>query len=109
MENASCQYVFDEVKRTIEMQKKGYGWEFLLLGANMDAVSMAGRFGIVLDRAVTFENDSQDVATNYRVEEEALSFMRSASIMSEIDGTWKNETERDFKSGGHGKIVYNSA
>ncbi len=103
MENASRQYGFDEVKRMIERQKKGYGWEFLFLGANMDAVSMAGRFGIAPDRAVTFENDSQGVAVNYRVVEETLSFMRSAPVMSEMDGTWKNEIEQDFRSRGHGK------
>ena len=58
MENASRQYTYEKVKQMIERQKERNGWEFLFLGANMDAVEVAGRFGIDNRRAVTYENDS---------------------------------------------------
>ena len=70
--------------------------EFLFLGANMDAVSEAKKFGIDEDRSVTYENDSVGVAMNYRVVEEAICCMRSAPRMSDVDGSWKQKIEEDF-------------
>ena len=55
MENASRAYSYEKVRRMIERQKEKYHWEFLFLGANIDAVSVAGKFGIRADRAVTYE------------------------------------------------------
>lgn len=100
LENASREYNYQEVRRKIQKQKEKYGWEFLFLGANMDAVAEARKFGINEDRSVTFENDSRGVAVNYRVVEETISCMRAAPSMSQVDGSWKKEIEEDFRSRG---------
>lgn len=100
LENASREYTYETVRRQIESHKSQYGWEFLFLGANMDAVSEAKKFGISEDRSVTFENDSEGVAVNYRAVEQALGSMREAACMAEIDGSWKDEIEKDFKRRG---------
>lgn len=100
MENASQEYNYDMIRRKIDEKKEKWGWEFLFLGANMDAVAEAKKFGIDEDRSVTFENDSQGVAMNYRVLEQTISCMRSAPRMAEVDGSWKQEIEADFKGRG---------
>ncbi|MBR4413655.1 MAG: VWA domain-containing protein [Lachnospiraceae bacterium] len=63
MENSSHQYTYDKVKKLVEKQKETYGWEFLFLGANIDAIDVAGRFGIGADRAVNYECD--DIGTRH--------------------------------------------
>ena len=77
MENASHCYSSDEVKAMVEKQKNKYGWEFLFLGANIDAVETAGRFGIAEDRAVNFVNDPMGQALNYAEVSEAVRTVRS--------------------------------
>ena len=97
MENASRFYSSDRVKQMIERQKAKYGWEFLFLGANMDTVKEAARFGIGADRAVRFENDAQGVAVNYHVVSETVCRMRQAACPASIGAEWKEEIEADFK------------
>ena len=97
MENASRRYTSEEVKRMIRRQKERYNWEFLFLGANMDAVKEAARFGISSDRAVRFENDAQGVAVNYHVVSETVCRMRQAACPASIGAEWKEEIEADFK------------
>ena len=63
LENASKRFGYEKIRRMIEREKEQYGWEFLFLGANMDAVKEAARFGIGADRAVRFENDAQGGST----------------------------------------------
>ena len=96
-ENASRRYNYEHVRRMIERQKERYGWEFLFLGANMDAVQEAARFGIGADRAVRFENDAQGVAVNYHVVSETVCRMRQAACPASIGAEWKEEIEADFK------------
>lgn len=101
LENASREYSRDQMKRMIEYERDRYGWEFLFLGANMDAVAEAGSFGIQADRSVTFANDSQGIQTNYRVVGETISRMRGLSSMAPpIWAEWKQEIEKDFKKRG---------
>lgn len=100
MENASRTYKYDEIRYMIERQKKRYGWEFLFLGANMDAVEEAKKFGISEERSVTFQNDSEGIAVNYRSVEKAISSMRGAPCMASVDGSWKEEIEEDYKRRG---------
>jgi len=76
MENASRIYGYDKVRRMVEQAKERDGWEFLFLGANMDAVKTAGRFGIKANRAVTFENDSEGTRLNYDVMSNIVSCAR---------------------------------
>ena len=64
MENASKHYSKAEVKRMVEHEKAKYGWEFIFLGANIDAVETAAGFGIGADRAASFHNDAVGIRTN---------------------------------------------
>ena len=94
LENASHVYSRDEVKKMIEHEKETHGWEFLFLGANMDAVAEAGSMGISPDRSVTFENDSQGIRLNYDVVGRTLCRMRSAA--SPVGSEWKKKIEEDY-------------
>ena len=67
MENASKEYTYSKVKKMVEEKKKKYHWEFIFLGANIDAVEVAGRFGVAENRAVTYECDSAGTQLNFDV------------------------------------------
>ena len=69
MENASRRYDSETVKKMIERQKEKYGWEFLFLGANIDAVETAKHFGIGADRAVNYHSDHTRTTSPERTEE----------------------------------------
>ena len=85
MENSSRKYTYDKVKKLVEKQKEKYGWEFLFLGANIDAIDVAGRFGISADRAVNYECDREGTALNYRVLSENVSAVRKARSRRETE------------------------
>jgi uncharacterized protein YegL len=95
MENASHRYSSDEVKAMVEKEKAKHGWEFLFLGANIDAVETAARFGIGRDRAVNFHSDSRGQALNYKVVSEAVCQVR---CHAPLGADWKDEIEADFWS-----------
>ena len=82
----------DKVKNMIERQKTKYGWEFLFLGANMDAVETAGTFGIAAERAVTYRADSRGTRLNYDVLSEAISDIRCDAALSP---SWKSRIEQN--------------
>ncbi len=84
MENASHRYSYQDVRRMIEKEKEKYNWEFLFLGANMDAVAEAAKFGISSSRAVTFENDSAGQALNYGTVSNIVSNVRQAGSAPEM-------------------------
>ena len=81
----------------IERQKTKYGWEFLFLGANIDAVAEAKRFGISADRAVEYRCDKAGTALNFEVIGEAVSYMRTGCA---IDSNWKQRIDADMKKRG---------
>ena len=85
MENASCTYSYEMVRKMVEEEEKVYGWEFLFLGANIDAMSVAGRFGIRPNRAVNYESDSQGTQLNYQVLSDTVSAVRRAKSREETD------------------------
>ena len=93
MENASREYSYKKVRDMIQRQKDKYGWEFLFLGANIDAVAEAGRLGINADRAVNYEGDSVGTEVNYRVLSEAVMKVRKKEVLG---NDWKAEIERDY-------------
>ncbi|MCD7847301.1 MAG: hypothetical protein LUG49_04645 [Oscillospiraceae bacterium] len=95
MENASRRYSSDEVKTLIECMKEKYGWEFLFLGANIDAVETAKRFGIKEDRAVNYHSDHKGTQLNYEVLGDAISCVRCSAP---LDESWKERIEEDYKS-----------
>ena len=97
MENASRRYTYDEVRRMVERQRERYGWEFLFLGANMDAVAAARRFGIREDRAVRYRCDARGTALNFKVVSEAIGSVRENRS---LEADWKAEIERDYKARG---------
>jgi len=93
-ENSSREYSAEKVKAQIERQKTKYGWEFIFLGANIDAVETAGRFGISADRAQNYHADSEGVELNFRVMSEAVATFRECSVMPE---GWNDEIQKDYK------------
>ena len=99
MENASRRYTADKVKSMISRQKEKYGWEFLFLGANIDAVETAGRIGINPDRAVDYKCDSEGTALNYEVLGETVSVFRRRSSAA-FDAGWKKRIEEDVNKRG---------
>ena len=94
MENASKNYTSEQVKQMIERQKAKYGWEFLFLGANIDAVETAKQFGIAKERAVSYRSDSVGTELNYKVVSEAMCAMRCSAS---IPDNWKEQIEEDMK------------
>ena len=95
MENASRRYDSEKVKKMIEHQKEKYGWEFLFLGANIDAVETARHFGISEDRAVNYHSDSEGTQLNYEVLSEAICAVRCSAPLS---ADWKKRIDEDFES-----------
>ena len=85
MENASHIYTYEKVRKMVEKEKERHGWEFLFLGANIDAIEVAGRFGIGADRAINYECDKEGTALNYQVLSETVSAVRKAKNKSEMD------------------------
>ncbi len=94
-ENASREYSLEKVKSMIERQKQRYGWEFLFLGANIDAVEEAKKFGIEEDRAVTYEADEVGTAMNFDAVSETVSCVRGNA---DIRRDWKKDIEKYRKS-----------
>lgn len=94
MENASRHYTAPQIKAMIQRQKEKYGWEFLFLGANIDAVETAGRLGIDSDRAVNYHNDSVGTRLNYATVSAAVSAVRCSKPLSPH---WKDAIEKDFR------------
>lgn len=80
-ENASREYTAERVKAMIEHEKEKYGWEFVFLGANIDAVETAGRFGISADRAADYVPDAEGTALNFQVMSQAVSAFRQTRAM----------------------------
>jgi len=97
MENASREFSYEKIRQMIEHQKSKYGWEFIFLGANIDAVATAERFGINEDRAVNYSIDGEGIQLNYQVISETVSSFRSNQKISK---NWKERIDDDFKKRG---------
>ena len=96
-ENASRRYDYERVRRMIEHEKEKYGWEFLFLGANIDAAKEAALVGIGADRAVNYRCDEAGTALNYEVISEAVCCFRAARPLG---GDWKRRIDEDVKKRG---------
>ena len=94
MENASREYTYDRVRRMISQQKETHGWEFIFLGANIDAAKEAVRFGIDADRAANYHADHRGTAVIYEAVSEAVCNIRAARPMS---NEWRHKVDEDFK------------
>ena len=97
MENASRVYTYDKVQRMVKHEQEKYGWEFLFLGANMDAISAARSFGIREDRAVRYRCDSAGTMLNYEVVGETIRRFRGKKI---IETDWCAPIAEDYKKRG---------
>ena len=95
-ENSSRRFSAPEIKSLITSQQSEFGWEFIFLGANIDAVSTAARYGISEDRASRYVNDSKGVNLNFACVGEALSFMRSKK--GRMTREWKQRIDEDYMS-----------
>ena len=94
MENASREFSYEKVRHMIERQKSKYGWEFIFLGANIDAIATAERFGISKERATNYNADSKGTLLNYEVISDTVSCFRASK---EIKENWKERVEEDYK------------
>ena len=97
MENASRRYSYPEVQRMVRHEQEKYGWEFLFLGANMDAISAARSFGIREDRAVRYACDSVGTSLNFAVTAQAISGFRKGKG---IDADWSAPIAEDYEKRG---------
>lgn len=94
-ENSSREYSLGKIKGLIEEQKKEYGWEFIFLGANIDAVETAGQMGISPDRAQDFHADGEGIELNFQVMSKAVTKYREQAA---IPGDWKEEIQKDYQN-----------
>ena len=98
MENASRRYTYDKVRCMIERQKECYGWEFLFLGANIDAAAEAKRFGIDESMAANYHCDEAGTALNYEVISEAITSVRACA--APLSSDWKKKIDEDYRKRG---------
>ena len=98
MENASRRFTYDRLKAMIERQKEKYGWEFLFLGANIDAAREAARFGISEDRAANYHADSEGTNVIYETVSEAITQVRCCA--APLSANWKQKVDEDYKKRG---------
>ncbi len=94
MENSSREYSLGKIKHMIEQQKESYGWEFIFLGANIDAVETAESFGISHDRAQDFHADGEGVSLNFKVLNDVVTNYRTSA---EVSNDWNFKIREDFK------------
>ena len=100
MENNSREFTYDKIKSMIEHQKSEYSWEFIFLGANIDAVDVANRFGIASNRAQRYHNDSEGIALNYDVVSETVCCLRASPMGASISDDWSAKIDADYKKRG---------
>lgn len=98
MENASRRYTYERVRSMIEHQKERYSWEFIFLGANIDAAAEARRFGIDESMAANYHCDEAGTALNYEVISEAITSVRACAAPLSAD--WKKKIDADYKKRG---------
>jgi len=97
MENSSREFSYEKVKKMVEHQKSKYAWDFIFLGANIDAIKTANSFGISADMATNFVSDSAGTQLNYKIVSEVVSSFRKGK---NVDKSWKDEIEKDYKKRG---------
>ena len=100
MENSSIKFSYKKIQKMIENQKSKYGWEFIFLGANIDAIATAKRFGIDKEYATNYNADSKGTMLNYEVISNTISYFRGTSSLSK---NWKESIEKDFEERGSKK------
>ena len=98
MENASREYTYEKLKALVERQKRKHNWEFIFLGANIDAIDVASRFGVAKNRVQNYHNDSAGIEMNYNVLSETISLHRAAPACASIPDNWGDKIQKAFSS-----------
>ena len=93
-ENSSCKYTYPKIKKLIERQQEKYGWEFVFLGANIDAIGEASKIGIRADRAVRYECDEEGTVLNFECMSRTVSDVRMGKAMA---ANWKDDIEEHYR------------
>ena len=93
MENSSRYYSADKVRQMVKHEQDKYGWEFIFLGANIDAVETARRYGLREGHAVRFHNDKEGIELNYKVMSETIAHVRKCK---EVPIGWVSDIEKDY-------------
>ena len=96
MENASSRYTYDRVKAMIQRRRARHGWEFLFLGANIDAAREAARFGIAPERSANYHADHQGTGVIYEAVSEAVSQVRCCA--APLSDDWRSRVDKDYRS-----------
>ena len=96
-ENSSRQYDYTRVRQMIEWQKEKYGWEFLFLGANIDAAKEAGRLGIAAERAANYHADPTGTTLSFEAVAEAVTAVRKGHAIGE---EWRKSIDADIRRRG---------
>ena len=99
-ENASREYSYNDIKKMIESEQEKNGWEFMFLGANIDAASEGAKIGIRRDRSVRYKSDSEGTALNYNVVGETVARMRNMKCGEVLSDEWMAPIEEDVKKRG---------
>ena len=92
-ENSSREFSSQRIKKMIEHQMKKYNWEFIFLGANIDAVETSKMYGIRPDRTQNYHADAKGVNLNFDVMSKTVANFR---MNDSIDESWKDQIEKDF-------------
>lgn len=108
MENASCKYSRDKIEKMVKRQQKKYGWEFIFIGANIDAYAEAQKYGIRKDRAVNYVCDDLGTANVYAGVTKAVCSVMMAKSALEVEGClnnsdWDEEINADYQRRGNGR------
>ena len=108
MENASCKYSRDKIEKMVKRQQKKYGWEFIFIGANIDAYAEAQKYGIRKDRAVNYVCDDIGTANVYAGVSKAVCSVMMAESKCEVEGCldnsdWDEEINADYQRRGNGR------
>ena len=105
-ENASTQYSYEKVKKMVEKRKRKYHWEFIFIGANIDAAKVGGRFGVAANRTVRYQCDSVGTAVSFNVTSNLISFARNCKNAAEMESGLDAEDmlapiQEDYQKRGH--------
>lgn len=108
MENASCKYSRDKIEKMVKRQQKKYGWEFIFIGANIDAYAEAQKYGIRRDRAVNYVCDDIGTANVYAGVSKAVCSVMMADSLCEVEGCldnsdWDEKINADYQRRGNGR------
>ena len=105
MENASCNYSYEEVRKMIAKEQEKYGWEFIFIGANIDSFAEASKFGIRKERVANYVHDAVGTANVFAGAASAVCTVMTAESLVKVrksmdDSGWNKDIDEDFNRRG---------